>query len=59
MWIFNPPDESLLFIQGRMTVIILFKCIIADDLTVNYCIQNKKSVEESGYDGDSKLSKKP
>lgn len=48
---FNPNDSSLLFIQARMTVIILFKCIIADVLIKNYSILKIKPAEESGYDG--------
>ena len=48
---FNPTDRSLLFIQTRMTVIILFKCIIADVLIKNYSILKSKSAERRGYDG--------
>lgn len=52
MWNFNPPEGILLVIQARMTIIILFKCIIADDLGRNYIILNEYSAEENGYDGD-------
>ncbi len=52
MCIIKQSDSILLFIQLRMTVIILFKCIIAVALIRNYSILNKKSAEESGYDGD-------